>query len=249
MNELVYDCRWSTSVDDKFISDFCAVERAVFHNSYSKNYFKKKFQDNIYGPSVLEVVYIDGVPSAARALWRNDISGNEAYQPGDTCVLDSCRGKGVFVEMTKRAVAMLPDAPFIYNFPNPSSYPGYIKMGWSLMQEYGIRLFSIKRYFSEHPVKMDSEYANWWIVGRKKLSYIKRKGYFFLVKSDRRPLFKHVVACVDEEIAKCFPKSGWGVFFYSSKKHTFYNSRFLKKRVVCRNSRLDYIPTWKIDSI
>lgn len=249
MSEIIYDCRWSTDLDEKFKADFCQVERAVFHNDYSEAYLKKKFVDNIYGPSVLEVVYIDGVPSAARALWRNDIEGKEAYQPGDTCVMDNCRGKGVFTEMTKRSISLLPEDAIIYNFPNHSSFPGYMKMGWSLLHEYGIRLFTPKRYFIEHPLKMDNDYAKWWITGRDNVSYINRGGSFFLVKPDRRPLFKHIIACVDEDIAKKFPKSSIGVFFYPSEKETFYNKRFMKSHVVCKNSEMNYIPTWKIDAL
>lgn len=249
MSKIVYDCRWSADLDEKFKEDFCQVERAVFHNDYSEDYLKKKFLDNIYGPSVLEVVYIDGVASAARALWRNDLDGKEAYQPSDTCVMDNCRGKGVFTEMTKRSIALLPFDAIIYNFPNHQSFPGYMKMGWTLLHEYGIRLFTPKRYFCEHPLKMDKEYAKWWLNGRDIITYIKRGGYYFLVKPDRRPLFKHIIACVDEGTAKAFPKSGFGIFFYPSVRETLYNRRFMKSHVVCKNSELTYIPTWKIDAL
>ena len=247
MNGILYDCRWTTELDEKFITDFCTVEQSVFRNIYSMEYFEQKYIRNIYGPSVLEVVYIDGVRSAARALWRNDIEGREAYQPGDTCVMENCRGKGVFSEMTRRSIALLPPDAIIYNFPNQYSYPGYMKLGWTLLHEYGVRLFTPKRYFKEHPIKMDNQYAQWWVEGNKQLSYLKKGDKYFLVKPDRRPLMKHIVACIDEEVARLFPKSSFGIFFYPSEKETIYNRRFLKSHVVCRNSDMKYIPTWKID--
>lgn len=247
MNGILYDCRWTTELDEKFIADFCTVEQSVFRNIYSMEYFEQKYIRNIYGPSVLEVVYIDGVRSAARALWRNDIEGREAYQPGDTCVMENCRGKGVFSEMTKRAITLLPPDAIIYNFPNQYSYPGYMKLGWSLLHEYGVRLFTPKRYFKEHPIKMDNQYARWWVEGNKHLSYLKKGDKYFLVRPDRRPLMKHIVACIDEEVARLFPKSSFGIFFYPSEKETIYNRRFMKSHVVCRNSDMKYIPTWKID--
>ena len=163
--------------------------------------------------------------------------------------MDNCRGKGVFTEMTKRSIALLPKDAIIYNFPNHQSYPGYIKMGWTLLYDYGIRLFTPKRYFSEHPVKMDNEYAAWWVVGNVNLSYIKREGFYFLVRPDRRPFFKHVIACVDEDVAKTFPKASWGIFFYKSENNTIYNRHFKKRHVVCKNPDLKYIPTWKIDAL
>ena len=250
MSDIIYDCRWSTNLDDKFITDFCQVESAVFQNEYDEEIFARKFINNIYGPSVLTVVYIDGAPSAARALWRNDIYGKEAYQPGDTCVMNNCRGKGVFTEMTKRAISLLPQEAIIYNFPNHLSYPGYMKMGWILLHEYRVRLFVSKsEYYKEHPVKMDREYAEWWVIGRENLSYLKSGGDYFLVKPDRRPLLKHIIASVDEVVAKSFPKTSFGIFFYPSEKKTVYNRRFMKRHVVCRRFDFQYIPTWKIDAL
>ena len=137
MSEIIYDCRWSDDVDEKFIEDFIATENAVFNNNYTKEQFQKKYIDNIFGKSIVEVVYLDGAPVAARGLWRNDVNGKKAYQPGDTCVTDACRGKGIFTVMTKKSIEMTDEDDLIYNFPNQNSYPGYMKMGWKLVGEYG----------------------------------------------------------------------------------------------------------------
>ena len=88
---IVYDCRWSGELDDKFIDDFRSMCSTVFNYDFTIGEFNRKFVDNIYGKSLLVVVYVNGKPCAARALWRNDINGKEAYQPGDACVLDICR--------------------------------------------------------------------------------------------------------------------------------------------------------------
>lgn len=249
MNNIIYDCRWSTDVDEKFISDFCKVEHEVFHNGYSKEHFEHKFIRDIYGASVLEVVYIDDNPSAARALWRNDIDGREAYQPGDTCVLEVCRGKGVFTEMTMRSIDMLPKSAIIYNFPNLNSYPGYIKMGWRLLHQYRVKLFtSVTEYLIEHPIKMDDEYARWWILGNR-LSYIRRSGHYFLLQKDRRPFCYNVFCEVNETIAQQFPRLTIGVVFYRTTKKTIFNSIFQPSHVVCRSTDVSYIPTWKIDAV
>lgn len=244
---LLFDCRWTSNVDDVFFSDFCYIEYQVFQSKKQINSFKRKYYDNLYGQSVLVVVYDVDEPVAARALWRNDIGGREAYQPADTCVIEKYRGKGVFSEMTRRSMKLLPPKVIIYNYPNQYSCPGYVKMGWTLLHEYGVRLFTPKRYFKEHPIMMDNQYARWWVVGNKHLSYLKKGDKYFLVKPDRRPLMKHIVACIDEEVARLFPKSSFGIFFYPSEKETIYNRRFMKSHVVCRNSDMKYIPTWKID--
>lgn len=249
MENIVYDIRWSNAVDEKFSQDFRHVCSTVFSNDFSQELFDRKFIQNIYGSSVLVVVYIDDVPSAARALWRNDIDGKEAYQPGDTCVMENCRGKGVFSIMTKKSIAFLPDSAIIYNFPNPNSYPGYIKMGWKLLHDYNVCLLtSYDEYKKDHPVMMDANYANWWVKGRN-LTYTKRFGHWFLLQKDHRPLCYRILAEVDEQTAKMFPHTRCGLFFYKSEKQTWYNKRFALAHVVTRNPEIGYIPTWKIDAV
>ena len=250
MSEILYDCRWSNAVDDKFISDFIATEDAVFKGNYTKEFFLKKYVNNIFGRSVVVVVYLDGKPVAARGLWRNDIEGKEAYQPGDTCVTEICRGKGIFTEMTKRSVAMLPSDAVVYNFPNQNSYPGYIKMGWRLVGEYGIALFSAKAYLKEHSVKMDRQYADWWLPQDDGIQYIKRRNDYFLVRSMGKPLCYRVVAAVEKETAERFQKASWGIYFYRSLKKTFYNRKLgMPLHIVAKNTDIEQIPLWKIDVI
>ena len=249
MENIVYDIRWSNAVDEKFSQDFRHVCSTVFSNDFSQELFDRKFIQNIYGSSVLVVVYIDDVPSAARALWRNDIDGKEAYQPGDTCVMENCRGKGVFSIMTKKSIAFLPDSAIIYNFPNPNSYPGYIKMGWKLLHDYNVCLLTnYGEYKKEHPVMMDAEYAYWWVKGRN-LTYTKRFGHYFLLQKDHRPLCHRILAEADEQTAKMFPHTRCGLFFYKSEKQTWYNKHFALAHVVTRNPEIGYIPTWKIDAV
>lgn len=245
---ILYDCRWSDELDEQFIKDYLFVQTEVF-SCGSRDEFRRQFEQNIYGRSVIVVVYIDKKPVAARSLWRNDVCGREAYQPGSTCVLEACRGKGVFKGMTIRAIGMLPKDAVIYNFPNPNSYPGYIKMGWKLLHDYNVRLLtSYTNYHMEHPVIMDEEYADWWVVGRN-LTYTKCFGHYFLLQKDHRPFCYRILSEVEECTAKKFRHTSLGLFFYKSETTTWYNKRFALGHVVTRNPELKYIPTWKIDAI
>lgn len=250
MNEIIYDCRWSDQVDEKFITDFIATENAVFKGNYTKELFERKYISNIYGKSVVVVVYIDGKPEGARGLWRNDLEGKEAYQPGDTCVTEACRGKGIFSEMTKRSVAMLPESAIIYNFPNNNSYPGYMKMGWKLVGEYYFSLFNKKAYLEEHPVCMDDEYFHWWAMHSTGFMSYKCGDCYFLVKKLGKPFCYKVVACVSKEAANHFSKAPKGIYFYRSVKRTFYNAKLgMPIHIVCKNENVKNIPVWKIDVI
>ena len=47
MSEIIYDCRWFDSVDEKFINDFINTQNAVFSGDFTKELFSKKYIDNI----------------------------------------------------------------------------------------------------------------------------------------------------------------------------------------------------------
>lgn len=246
--EIIYDCRWSDACDEQFIADYLYIQNKIFGVA-TRNEFHRQFEQNIYGRSVIEVVYINRKPAAARALWRNDVYGLEAYQPGSTCVIESYRGNGLFKEMTRRAINMLPTNAIVYNFPNHNSFSGYIKMGWTHLHDYGLRILTLpKAYRKEHPVMMDEAYADWWVVGRD-ICYTKRFGHYFLIRKDHRPLCYRIVAEVKKNIAEHFVHIKFGLFFYQSECTTWYNKRFAKTHVVTRNPELGYIPIWKIDAI
>ncbi len=248
MDNILYDIRWSDQLDEQFISDFLCVQQEVFHCG-TREEFQLQFEKNIYGKSIVAIAYIDGIPVAARALWRNDINGKEAYQPGGTCVLPIYRGKGIFKEMTMLAIAQLPTTAFIYNFPNYNSFPGYIKMGWKLLNDYRTRLYFLYRtYHKEHPMKADKDYVNWWFIG-KNLWYTKRGKHYFLIKKDYRPFCWHILTEVDKCTAMKFPNMQIGILFYKSIKKTWYNKRLGPSHVVYRGCDIKYIPIWKIDAV
>lgn len=247
---IVYDCRWSHEVDEKFARDFISTAGKVFKIDYTKEQFDRKYIHNIYGESVLVVVYIDDKPEGARGLWRNDIDGKEAYQPGDTCVTEACRGKGIFSEMTKRSVAMLPKEAIIYNFPNENSFPGYIKMGWKLIDDYGFVLFNKKAYQREHPEEMSKEYADWWLTDSQDILYIKKGKDFYLLKKLNTPFCYSILAKTGKEVAERFPLAPAGIYFHRSAKKTFYNKKLgMPLHVVCKNEEIKNIPLWKIDAL
>ena len=246
------DCRFSNNLDDKFISDFIKVHNEVFKSDYPLTAFYNKYIRNIYGLSVLAVVYNDDKkPIAARALWRNDIAGQESYQPGDTCVLEEARGGGVFSKMTKQAIGMLPEKALVYNFPNHNSFPGYIKLGWrSIRENRLVLLTSYKEFKFLNPLNMDKAYFEWWIKGRQDIRYTKRFGKYFLIKKYPRPMSWKILSEVDEEIAKQVPKlKGPALIFFIGTKETFYNKWFATGHVVAKTSDDVVIPSWKIDAI
>ena len=248
MENLRYDIRWSDELDEKFIADYLSLQNEVFQCG-TRDEFESQFINNIYGKSVLVVVYNGDEPVAARALWRNDINGKEAYQPSSTCVKDTYRGKGVFTLMTQKALSMLSSDSVIYSFPNNNSLPGYKKMGWRVYGKYKARLYLLyKNYRKEHPAQIDDEYVNWWLKGKSLLC--KKIGQkYFLLQKDRRPLCYHILGEVGKKSALLFPKLIFGLIFYKSQKSVWYNKKLGTSCLVTINYDIDMIPTWKVDAV
>lgn len=244
---VIYDCRWSDKADDRFIRDYIMLQRTVFKNNYNIQLFEKKYLQNIYGQSIIVVAYNNGKPIGARAFWRNDIQGIEAYQPGDVCVLEEYRGNGVFTEMTKIALDRISTDALIYTFPNPNSFPAHLKMGHKLVASYYPRFFTHNKYQKESNIKMDKAYITWWLSSNKKIRYIEKKGSYYLVMGYGLPCMYIVIAEVDDNVAKLFRKCSIGVYFYRSKKVSFYNKNKCPLRVMTFNDTTIWIPPWKAD--
>lgn len=82
-------------------------------------------------------------PLALRVLmrWRFVAPGGgsvEAARAVDTATDPACRRMGLFTALTTRAVADLAGAGtgLIFNTPNPSSLPGYLKLGWRVVASW-----------------------------------------------------------------------------------------------------------------
>ena len=251
MDGLVFDLRWTDEIDEKYISDFLFVQNAVF-NCGTRDGFRKQFEENIYGRSLIVIVYLNGNPIAARAVWRNDINGTKSYQLGSNCVLPKYRGKGIFTEMTSRAVNVIKEISsdsIIYSFPNQFSYPGYIKMGWRTSISYKLRMYtSYKKYLKEHPIMIDNDYVKWWLIDRP-LKYTYISGHYFLLQKDRRTLCYRILGEVEKDVAKNFPFCVLGIFFYKSQTITWYNKRLGYSHVIINDNLICYIPVWKIDAV
>ena len=94
------ESRWSDQGLDWNQAVFACLANVVFGPFVTTGYCKAMFDDNIYGPSLITVAYVDGQPAGVDVMWRNDLNGVEAYQTVNTCVLESYRGRGLFKKMT-----------------------------------------------------------------------------------------------------------------------------------------------------
>ena len=83
----------------------------------------------------------DGEVVGARPFFALRMAAGEtahlALQPSDTMVHPDHRRQGLFTRMTTTAVEQYAgsEARFCFNFPNPNSRPGYMKLDWEIAAE------------------------------------------------------------------------------------------------------------------
>lgn len=250
-NNVEYVLRWTDQIDEQFIDDFLEIENAVF-GGFSRELFDRKYMANIYGPSLLTIAYLDNEPIGADVMVRNDIYGRIAFETSDTCVSEKCRGKGVFRTITEKEVDEIIskyDNPIIYGFPNGNSYPGYVKMGWTVLRKFYPMFFLFPfLYNREYPQKIDIEYAKWLSVSSCKFYYFKKCGKYYLASRGRK--YYQMVGGIEPDAAILFErKRCFGIVRYQSSRKRFFHKDKYHGSLICYGiSSLD-IPYWKIDTL
>lgn len=105
---------WTDSLSGGLKSDYIRLANAIFGAFITEDYYRKKYNANIYGSSLLTVVYVDGNAAGTDVMWRNDMDGLKAYQTVDTCVLEQYRGMGLFKQMTHYELDLLGKETLVY---------------------------------------------------------------------------------------------------------------------------------------
>jgi GNAT superfamily N-acetyltransferase len=106
-------------------------------------FFAWKHRESAFGPSPAWVaVAPDGdgriVGFRTFSRWRFERGGEKvpAVRAVDTATHPDYQGRGIFTLLTRRALDELRDegVAFVFNTPNDRSRPGYMKMGWQLVE-------------------------------------------------------------------------------------------------------------------
>jgi hypothetical protein len=104
-----------------------------------------KHVNNPFGPSLGVVAESEGRIAGVRALMRWDLrtpSGEvlRCLRPVDTATDPDFARRGIFTTLTEAAVDQATQDGFdlIFNTPNQSSGPGYLKMGWNAVGPIGV---------------------------------------------------------------------------------------------------------------
>jgi N-acetylglutamate synthase-like GNAT family acetyltransferase len=103
----------------------------------SEAFWEWKHIDNPFGKSPVLVAeenhQLIGVRAFMRWEWKQGNTVYKAVRAVDTATHPHHQGKGIFKKLTLQLVEQCKSegVDFIFNTPNTSSMPGYLKMGWS----------------------------------------------------------------------------------------------------------------------
>lgn len=233
---------WTDTLSGHIKEDFISLANMVFGAFVTEDYYKAKFENNIFGSSLLTVIYVDGYPAGTDVMWRNDLDGERAYQTVDTCVLEPFRGMGLFKKLTYSELDYLGRETLVYGFPNVNSYPGYVKMGWKVQ-----RLFKTLCRLQGGDV-IDADYATWWIKAQEGISFIRKKETYYLIRKHGESPMATMIGKVDAQTAQLFPEArGSRLLIRFNNKPSIYNKN-KSIPLVCNRPNKE-IPYWKIDAI
>ncbi len=252
MEEIRYELKTSKQLSENDIEDFLKVFNDVFGANHNREWFNWKYRDNIYGESYIVIAYSGDAPVAVRSLWRNDIDSVLAYQPCDTAVISEYRNRGIFSEMTLRALEETGN-DMIYNYPNENSYPGYIKLGWEVRNYFYLELVINKNNLKEETHLIPEDYLKWKFIDSpisKYYYYKKNNEYYLLLK--RTGKIYYLLGRFDPIYKDQFEEIKYPVLFnYTKDKTLMYKLLKNRARIVSYDKnnkfkKLD-IPIYKGD--
>lgn len=116
----------------------------------SEAYWRWKHVDNPFGPSPVLLAFDQGLLVGVRAFmrwrWRFGNEVFEAVRAVDTATHPEYQGKGIFKKLTLTLLEKCRQEGFhfVFNTPNKSSMPGYIKMGWEEGGKLPVKLKCVK---------------------------------------------------------------------------------------------------------
>lgn len=120
-------------------------------NSEVWNY---KHVENPFGKSLILIAEenntIIGVRAFMRWEWKRGRTTYKTFRAVDTATHPNHQGKGIFKKLTMSALEIAGnDGDFVFNTPNDQSRPGYLKMGWKVVDKINVVLYPAKLFGSD----------------------------------------------------------------------------------------------------
>lgn len=199
-----------------------------------------KHLENPFGPSYVLLAFEGEELIGVRALmqWRWQFGDQVwvAYRAVDTATHPKHQGKGIFKILTMKAledVRAISEA-FVFNTPNDKSRPGYLKMGWKIVDKINVSLvpsvlYIIKNIFSKAVVDntiSDDQLNN---ICTEYNSINRSKNVLFTPKSARYLKWRYENNPMQQYYV--FSTDNWYLAMYV-KKHKFFNELRVVETIV-----------------
>ncbi|MCU0358612.1 MAG: GNAT family N-acetyltransferase [Cyclobacteriaceae bacterium] len=130
----------------------------------SEAFWRWKHIDNPFGKSPVLLAFegnqLIGVRAFMRWEWKQGNTLYKAVRAVDTATHPEHQGKGIFKKLTLQLVDQCrkEGVHFIFNTPNKSSKPGYIKMGWRELGKLNVYI-APRLSFQKRNANYDKRYA------------------------------------------------------------------------------------------
>jgi GNAT superfamily N-acetyltransferase len=211
---------------------------ALLQLSLGENLIKKsedswnfKHVDNPFGVSHVLLAHKNDILVGVRAFmkwqWQLGPQSYTAYRAVDTATHPDYQGKGIFKKLTSQALDDIQEEgdTFVFNTPNEISRPGYLKMGWKIVDTielaviptpfYVFLLFFAKPKFQNaigiaQLETLCSDYNR--KLSEENILFTPKSAAYLKWRYEENPLQDYVV----------FSSKDWYITFYI-KKHRFFN--------------------------
>ena len=193
--------------------------------------WKYKHVDNPFGASKVLLAFEGDILVGVRAFmkwqWRLGTEVWTAHRAVDTATHPDYQGKGIFKKLTLQALGEIQKEgeTFVFNTPNQYSRPGYLKMGWQLIDTIELAviptiLYVIPYFFSKvkpentiSTAKLDQICMAYNLdLAKKKVIFTPKSAAYLKWRYVENPLQDYVI----------FTSNDWYMVFYI-KKHRFFN--------------------------
>ncbi len=133
--------RPATASDDEAVLALLRLTLGKKPDDPYERFFAWKHRENPFGTSPAWVAEADGQVVGYRTFlrWEFEQPGRpplRAVRAVDTATHPSYQGRGIFQRLTLQALTELADdgVDLVFNTPNDQSRPGYLKMGWTVVE-------------------------------------------------------------------------------------------------------------------
>lgn len=178
--------RSATEQDIPAIVDLLKLSLGESLMPKSEAFWRWKHIDNPFGKSPVLLAFegeqLIGIRAFMRWAWTKEGSSFKAVRAVDTATHPQYHGRGIFKRLTMQLVEQCREegVDFIFNTPNKSSMPGYLKMGWESRGPLPVKmkLHLSKRLFKKVQVSSDWEKVKshpWWGKGALSGDMLKTK--------------------------------------------------------------------------